>query len=117
MAATRITRRLAAIFVVDAVGYSRLMGTDEMGTHAQFKSDVAAYFRPLIDAHNGRLVKTTGDGLLAEFASVVDAVECAAAVQEAIEAQDAVTPTRRSKAREFAATAWETSRYLTWVAR
>ncbi len=81
MAATRITRRLAAIFVVDAVGYSRLMETDEMGTHVQFKSDLERFFRPRIDEHHGRIVKTTGDGLLAEFASVVDAVQCADAVQ------------------------------------
>jgi len=75
------TRRLAAILAADVAGYSRLMGADEEGTHKRLR----AYHRELIDPkiaeHHGRIVKTTGDGLLAEFASVVDAVRCAAEVQ------------------------------------
>ena len=70
-------RRLAAILAADVVGYSRLMGADEMGTITALKS----HRRELIDTgiaeHHGRIVKTTGDGMLVEFASVVDAVGCA----------------------------------------
>ena len=78
------TRRLAAILAADVAGYSRLMGADEEGTHERLK----ALRRQLIDSkiadHHGRIVKTTGDGLLAEFPSVVDAVRCAAEVQRAM---------------------------------
>lgn len=77
-------RRLAAILVADAVGYSRLMGLDEVGTHTQFKTHLNELLSPQISAHKGRIVKTTGDGLLAEFSSVVDAVECAVCMQEAV---------------------------------
>ena len=74
-------RRLAAILGADVAGYSRLMGADEEGTHERLK----AHLRELVDTkiaeHHGRTVKNTGDGLLAEFASVVDAVRCAVEVQ------------------------------------
>ena len=77
-------RRLAAILVADAVGYSRLMGLDEIGTHTQFKTHLNELLSPQISAHKGRIVKTTGDGLLAEFSSAVDAVQCAVSMQEAV---------------------------------
>ena len=76
-------RRLAAILSADVVGYSRLMGADEAGTLAKLKACRAEVFDPRIAEHRGRIVKTMGDGLLVEFASVVDAVECAIAVQNA----------------------------------
>jgi adenylate cyclase len=75
------TRRLAAILAADVVGYSRLIGADETGTLHAFKGLRAQLFDPMITAHNGRLVKTTGDGFLVEFCSVVDALRCAAEVQ------------------------------------
>ncbi len=75
-------RRLAAILAADVVGYSRLMGEDELGTMARLKSAREDVIQPLIAAHDGRLVKLMGDGLLVEFASVVDAVTCAAVWQE-----------------------------------
>jgi adenylate cyclase len=75
------TRRLAAILAADVAGYSRLMGTDEEGTLERLKAHRRQLIDPKITEHHGRIVKTTGDGLLAEFASVVDAVRCAAEVQ------------------------------------
>ena len=67
-------RRLAAIFAADVVGYSRLVGGDEDGTLNAFRSHLTAFIEPTFTEYNGRLFKTMGDGLLAEFASVVDAV-------------------------------------------
>jgi len=75
------TRRLAAILAADVAGYSRLMGADEEGTLERLKAHRRQLIDPKIAEHHGRIVKTTGDGLLAEFASVVDAVRCAAEVQ------------------------------------
>jgi len=75
------TRRLAAILAADVAGYSRLMGEDEEGTHDALKELRREVVDPKIDEHRGRIVKTTGDGLLVEFASVVDAVRCAVAIQ------------------------------------
>jgi TolB-like protein/class 3 adenylate cyclase/Flp pilus assembly protein TadD len=75
------TRRLAAILAADVAGYSRLMGADEEGTLQRLKAHRHELVDPKIAEHHGRIVKTTGDGLLAEFASVVDAVRCAAEVQ------------------------------------
>jgi class 3 adenylate cyclase len=75
------TRRLAAILAADVAGYSRLMGEDEEGTLERLKAHRRQLIDPKIKEHNGRIVKTTGDGLLAEFASVVDAVRSAAEVQ------------------------------------
>ena len=74
-------RRLAAILAADVAGYSRLMGMDEEGTLAQLKGHRQALVDPKIEEHRGRIVKTTGDGMLVEFASVVDAVRCAVEVQ------------------------------------
>jgi TolB-like protein/class 3 adenylate cyclase/tetratricopeptide (TPR) repeat protein len=78
------TRRLAAILAADVAGYSRLMGADEEGTLERLKALRRELLDPKIAEHNGRIVKTTGDGLLVEFASVVDAVRCAVAVQQTI---------------------------------
>src|SRR5215471_18621965 len=75
------TRRLAAILAADVAGYSRLIGADEGGTLQALKAIRAELIDPTITAHNGRLVKTTGDGLLVEFGSVVDALRCANEVQ------------------------------------
>jgi hypothetical protein len=77
-------RRLAAILAADVAGYSRLMGTDEEGTHERLKAHRRELVDPKISEHSGRIVKTTGDGMLVEFASVVDAVRCAAEVQRAM---------------------------------
>jgi TolB-like protein/class 3 adenylate cyclase len=75
------TRRLAAILAADVAGYSRLMGADEEGTHERLRAHLRELVDPKIREHRGRVVKNTGDGLLAEFASVVDAVRCAVEVQ------------------------------------
>ena len=85
-------RRLAAILLSDMVGYSRLMGLDEGGTIARQKADREEIFDPKIFAYGGRTVKSTGDGLLIEFPSVVDAVNCAVEVQEAVAGRDANVP-------------------------
>jgi adenylate cyclase len=78
------TRRLAAILAADVAGYSRLMGADEEGTLERLKELRQELLDPKIAEHHGRIVKTTGDGMLVEFASVVDAVRCAVAVQQAM---------------------------------
>jgi len=78
------TRRLAAILAADVAGYSRLMGEDEEGTHARLQAHLRELVDPKIAEHRGRIVKNTGDGLLAEFPSVVDAVRCAAEVQRGV---------------------------------
>src|SRR5437867_123378 len=77
MAEARLQRRLAAILAADVAGYSRLMGADEEGTLAALKELRRELSDPKIKEHRGRIVKTTGDGLLVEFASVVDAMRCA----------------------------------------
>src|SRR3954451_10509618 len=79
-----LQRRLAAILAADVVGYSRLMGADEMGTHTSLKSHRREVIDSTIAEHRGRIVKTTGDGMLVEFASVVDAVSCAVNIQRAM---------------------------------
>ena len=81
LANSRLERRLSAILAADVAGYSRLVGADEEGTIGRLRDHRAALFDPKITEYRGRLVKTTGDGLLAEFASVVDAVRCAVDVQ------------------------------------
>jgi len=86
------TRRLAAILAADVAGYSRLIGVDEGGTLARLKAIRAELIDPMIAAHNGRLVKTTGDGLLVEFASVVDALRCATEVQAGMAERTATAP-------------------------
>src|SRR5437870_12112518 len=81
-------RRLAAILAADVAGYSRLMGVDEEGTHERLKAHLGQLVDPKIEEHRGRIVKNTGDGMLAEFSSVVDAVRCAAEVQRAMADRD-----------------------------
>src|SRR5271170_6398871 len=91
----RVERRLSAILAADVAGYSRLMGLDEAGT-ARILRQHRIVTDALVAKHGGRIVKTTGDGLLLEFPSVVDAVECAVAVQAVMaERNDGVPPDRR----------------------
>jgi TolB-like protein/class 3 adenylate cyclase/Tfp pilus assembly protein PilF len=85
-------RRLAAILAADVAGYSRLMGADEEGTHERLKAHLAELVDPKIGEHHGRIVKNTGDGMLAEFASVVDALRCAAQVQSGMTGRNAAAP-------------------------
>ena len=95
MTSPKIERRLAAILAADVAGYSRLMGTDEVGTLNALKEHRRERIDPTIARHNGRIVKTTGDGLLVEFASVVGAVACAVAIQRAMLAFNAGIHTDR----------------------
>jgi len=88
----RIERHLTAIVAADVVGYSRLMGADEKGTLATLKAHRAALIDPLIAAHKGHIVKTTGDGLLLSFPSVVEAVSCAVAMQSGVAKRNESTP-------------------------
>src|SRR5207253_9155152 len=88
----RVERRLAAIMAADVVGYSRLMGGDEIGTLRALQAHRRELIDPKIAAHRGRIVQTTGDGLLVEFASVVDALRCAAEVQQAMAGRNAGIP-------------------------
>jgi adenylate cyclase len=92
MAAKRVERRLAAILCADIVGYSRLMGVDEEGTLAALKGHRRELIDPLLVQHQGRIVKTMGDGLLIEFASVVDAVRCAIVMQQGMDDRNANLP-------------------------
>jgi adenylate cyclase len=89
------TRRLAAILAADVAGYSRLMGADEEGTLERLKAIRHELGDPKIAEHRGRIVKTTGDGLLVEFGSVVDAVRCAVEVQERMAERNADVPAER----------------------
>jgi adenylate cyclase len=91
MNADRAQRRLAAIMTADISGYSRLIGADEEGTLGRIRSIRAEVVDPKIAAHHGRLVKTTGDGLLVEFASVIDALCCATEVQHLLAARNATS--------------------------
>jgi adenylate cyclase len=91
LATERVERRLAAILAADVAGYSRLMGADEEGTLARLKAHRRELIDPKIIEHRGRIVKTTGDGILVEFASVVDALRCAAEVQEGLAERNAVS--------------------------
>ena len=81
-------RKLVAIVAADVVGYSRLMSQDEAGTLAALRSQQQSLIQPQVSGHGGRIVKLMGDGVLAEFASVVHAVECAVELQQAIEASN-----------------------------
>jgi class 3 adenylate cyclase len=92
----RVGRRLAAIVAADVAGYSRLMGLDEVGT-ARTLREHRAVTDPLVAKHGGRIVKTTGDGVLLEFPSVVDAVECAVAVQAVMTQRNQGIPQDRRK--------------------
>lgn len=85
-------RKLTAIFAADVAGYSRLMGADEAGTLRRLKRHLDGLIGPLIAEHGGRIVKLMGDGLLAEFQSVVEAVACAVDIQKALAASEAALP-------------------------
>jgi adenylate cyclase len=88
----RVERRLAAILAADVAGYSRLTGLDEEGTHARLRERLRGLADPKISEHRGKVVKHTGDGVLAEFGSVVDAVRCAIEVQRGMAEQNATMP-------------------------
>jgi adenylate cyclase len=88
----RVERRLAAVLAADVAGYSRLMGRDEERTLANLKLFRKTLVDPAIAAHRGRIVKTTGDGLLVEFPSVVEAAECAAEIQRGMAVQNCDVP-------------------------
>jgi hypothetical protein len=85
-------RRLTAILAADVAGYSRLMGADEEGTHERLKAHLGELVEPKISQHRGRTVKNTGDGLLAEFVSVVDAVRCAVEIQRGMAEREPEVP-------------------------
>jgi class 3 adenylate cyclase len=91
----RVERRLTAILAADVAGYSRLMGLDETGTLARLRAHRRDLIDPKIAEHKGRIVKTTGDGILIEFPSVVEAVACAVAVQRGMAERNTGTPDTR----------------------
>ena len=93
--APRVERKLAAILAADVVGYSRLVGADEAGTIARLKALRKEFIEPLIAEYRGRVVKLMGDGALVEFASAVDAVECAVAIQHGVAEREAAEPEDR----------------------
>ena len=95
MTGGRVERRLAAVLAADVAGYSRLMGADEEGTLARLKVVRNAVVDPTIAAHRGRIVKTTGDGLLVEFASAVDAARCSVEIQRGMSSQNVNFPEHR----------------------
>src|SRR3974390_155749 len=95
MPESRTERRLAAILAADIAGYSRLMGADEEGTRRQLKAHRKELIDPKITEYRGRIVKTTGDGMLVEFVSVVDAVRCAVDIQRNMVERNAEVPTER----------------------
>ncbi len=96
MPESSVQRRLAAILAADVAGYSRLMGADEEGTLAGLRAHRAELIDPCIAENDGRIVKTTGDGALVEFASAVDAVRCALDIQRGMATRNAdVAPDRR----------------------
>jgi adenylate cyclase len=100
MGSERAERRLTAIFAGDIAGYSRLMGADEEGTLARLNSHRREFLEPKIAQHRGRIVKRTGDGILIEFASAVDAVRCAVEMQRGMSERNAnVPPDRRIELR------------------
>src|SRR5262249_34015212 len=87
-----VERRLAAILAADVAGYSRLMGADEEGTLERLKAHRRELVHPKIREHRGRIVKTTGDGMLGDFPSVVDAVHCAVEIQRGMADRNAEVP-------------------------
>jgi len=91
----RVERRLTAILAADVAGYSRLTGLDEEGTHARLQDHLRSLVDPKIAKHRGRIVKNTGDGVLAEFSSVVDAVRCAVDVQRGMDGRNADVQTEQ----------------------
>jgi class 3 adenylate cyclase len=88
----RHVRRLTAILAADVAGYSSLMGSDEEGTHERLKTHLRELVDPKIQEHRGRVVKNTGDGFLAEFPSVVDAVRCGVEVKRGVAERNEGTP-------------------------
>src|SRR5205823_3083840 len=92
MAEERVERRLAAILAADVAGYSRLIGQDEEGTLSALRELRRELVEPCVAEHNGRVVKTTGDGLLIEFASTIDALRCASVVQREMAERTAGVP-------------------------
>jgi adenylate cyclase len=95
MAEERVDRRLAAIFASDIAGYSWLMGVDEEGTLRQLKAHRKELVDPKFTEHRGRIVKATGDGMLVEFVSVVDAVRCAVDIQRGMVERNADLPAEK----------------------
>src|SRR5262249_43826057 len=91
----RVERRLAAILAADVAGYSRLIGAGEEGTHERLAALIREGIYPAITGHRGRIVKNTGDGVLAEFPSVVDAVRCAVEIQREMAGRNADVPAER----------------------
>jgi class 3 adenylate cyclase len=92
LASQHLERRLTAILAADVAGYSRLIGLDEEGTHLELTAHLSSVLDPNIARHRGRIVKNTGDGLLAEFGSAVDAVRCAVNVQQSMASRNAGVP-------------------------
>src|SRR5262249_24931230 len=92
MTESRVQRRLAAILAADVVGYSRMMEGDEVGTLAALKARRKGVLEPLVTKHQGRVFKVTGDGVLVEFASAVNAVQCAVDLQQDMAAANAGEP-------------------------
>jgi adenylate cyclase len=92
MSEERVQRRITAILAADVAGYSHLMGVDEEGTHKHLKAHRIELIDPRIEQHRGHIIRSTGDGLLAEFASVVDAVRCAMEIQREMATRNANTP-------------------------
>src|SRR5262245_58983076 len=96
---TKVLRRLAAILAADIAGYSTLMGADEPGTVRDLKAHQAVVL-PMITQHSGRIIDTAGDGILAEFSSVVNAAECAVAIQRTMAQRNArIEESRRMRFR------------------
>jgi adenylate cyclase len=95
MVEERVERRLTAILAADVAGYSRLMGADEEATLGQLKAHRRALVDPKVEEHHGRIIKTTGDGMLVEFASVVNAVRCAVEIQRGMIARNADVPQQK----------------------
>src|SRR5215467_5649144 len=95
LANERVERRLTAILAADVAGYSRLVGADEEGTLAQWKAHWSVLIEPTIKEHRGRIVRVIGDGLLVEFASVVDAMRCAIKVQRGMLERNADVSTEK----------------------
>jgi adenylate cyclase len=92
MGTAEVERKLATILAADVAGYSRLMGVDEEGTHASFVAHFRELIEPKIREHRGRIVKTTGDGFLATFESVLGAVRCAVEIQRGMAERNATVP-------------------------
>ena len=117
-ATARVERRLAAILAADVVGYSRLVERDERGTLERIKTFRRELLEPLLAEHRGRIIKLMGDGALCEFASVVDAVACAVAIQRGMAERETEYPRRNASASASASTSatWSATRTATSTA-